>query len=222
MASETFDYSQLDEKPSSSDEEEEQQEQQEQQEEPKKSGGRRPGSGRKKGYKMALKENLTLDPEDFANITLTRTQYKTMQKIKMKQLEKEERAITREKQKAVAIANLEKHRKTLDLRKDKTKEGITLKIAAPRAKRVLKTAEQRAEELSKKIENVVVEYSPEEAAAEEEAHEQEVQRRISSFQARKPKLEDEIEEKVQKLQQINTVLQSNNPYLDMIMKARLG
>mgnify|MGYP003703853805 CR=1 FL=1 len=41
------------------------------------------------------------------------------------------------------------------------------------------------------------------------------------FQARKPKLdEDDLEEKVKKLEKINSVIESNNPWLARILESR--
>ena len=82
-----------------------------------------------------------------------------------------------------------------DLRKDKDKEGIVLKI--------------------KQKNNYPKKKAPVLEESEEEEEEEEVK---PKFQKRKPKLDD-IEEKVERLNQINKVIE--NPYYALIMKSRM-
>lgn len=130
------------------------------------------------------KEEISITPEQLTAITLTKKQ--------LKQLATKEKKERSEKQK-------ESSRKLLDLRKDKTKEGLTLKIAPPK-KRTLKP---------KPV--------PEPEEEEEEIVEEPKTR---SFQAKKPALEiDDVDQKVEKLTKLNSVL-SSNPYYAQVMASR--
>lgn len=130
------------------------------------------------------KEEVSITPDQLADIVLTKKQ--------LKQLATKEKKERTEKQKESA-------RKLLDLRKDKTKEGLTLKVAPPK-KRTPKP-------------KIV-----EESQSEEE--EPVVPSKTRGFQAKKPALEeDEMEQKVEKLNKLNNVL-SSNPYYAQVMASR--
>lgn len=95
---------------------------------------------------------------------------------------------------------IESAKRLVDLRKQKAEEERALK---------LKVAETRKYTRKPK---------PEPEPETDYESEEEVKPKKTSFQARKPKLEDEVEEKVQKLQTINSMI--NNPFYAQIMKSR--
>jgi hypothetical protein len=113
-------------------------------------------------------------------------------KKEQKEADKVEKKERTEKQKQ-AIAELNARKaKQLDLRKNKEEEGITLKMPKKRAPNKPKVVEE-----------------------EEEAE-------PVRYQRKKPKLEEEIEEKVTQLQKLNSIIETNNPFYAMIMKDRMG
>jgi hypothetical protein len=214
----------------------EQEEDQEEVEEvaPKKKGntkGRPPGTKNRAApsNSLAHKMEVVATIEDLHSLTLTRGQLKQI-RMKHKADEKKVKNEESEKLKVARAAANEKRKRVLDLRRSKEEEGIVLKIAPPRrcvrGKKQPTTEEEIEEAIKKrmpKIKDVVIEYSEEDLKEEEEAVNSEVERRVKNFQARKPKLEDEIAEKVDKLSKINNVLQqqSANPYLEMVMRNRM-
>lgn len=130
------------------------------------------------------KEQMAVTADQLANITLTKKQ--------IKQLEGKEKKERSEKQKESA-------RKLLDLRKDKTKEAIVLKVAPARVRRA-KIVEE----------------------PEEPEEETEPAPKTKSFQARKPALdieEDVVDKKVEKLSRLNSVLASN-PFYAQVLASR--
>lgn len=130
------------------------------------------------------KEEVSITPDQLADIVLTKKQ--------LKQLATKEKKERTEKQKESA-------RRLLDLRKDKTQEGIKLKVAPPKKR-------------TPKPKPIVEE--------EEEEEEQVVPSKTRGFQAKKPSLEiDEVEQKVDKLNKLNNVL-SSNPYYAQVMASR--
>ena len=130
------------------------------------------------------KEEVSITPDQLADIVLTKKQ--------LKQLATKEKKERTEKQK-------ESTRRLLDLRKDMTKESITLKVAPPKKR-------------TPRPKVVPVE--------EEEEEETVAEPKIKSFQAKKPALEvDEVEQKVEKLSKLNSVL-SSNPYYAQVMASR--
>jgi hypothetical protein len=129
------------------------------------------------------KEEVSITPDQLANIVLTKKQLKVLATK-----EKKERTV---KQQEVT-------RKLLDLRKDMTKEAITLKIA-PARKRTQKP-------------KVV----PEPESEEEETV---PEPKTKSFQAKKPLEMDEVDQKVEKLTKLNNVL-SSNPFYAQVMASR--
>ena len=131
------------------------------------------------------KEQVAVTPEQLANLTLTKKQ--------IKQLEGKEKKERSEKQK-------EQVRKMLDLRKDKSKEAVVLKVAPPRVRRA----------------NII-------EAPEEPEEEPEAQSKTRSFQAKKPALDieedDVVDKKVEKLSKLNSVLASN-PFYAQVLASR--
>ena len=161
--------------------------------------------GQKKERKKRFDAKGTLQQaevslEALQTITLTKKQVKELANLnKKEQTEKQKEAV-----KLAVIARAvarEKARITADLRKDKGTPGIIMKVA--------QKMKPRADSKPKKIE-VIAEESEEEEAPPPKA-----------FQARKPKLEDEIEEKVQKLSKLDAMIQGN-PYYAMILAQRQG
>jgi len=116
----------------------------------------------------------------------------TLNKKQLKQLEAKEKKERTEKQK-------EATRKLLDIRKQKLEEALAVKIA-PKQKRTPR---------------------PKVVPIEEEEEEEKVpEPKTRSFQAKKPALEeDEVEQKVEKLSKLNSVL-SSNPYYAQVMASR--
>jgi hypothetical protein len=147
------------------------------------------------------KSSATITLEDLQNLQLSRAQFKQIRKARTDPTEKqllhqkkasEALALARQKanEKAIEYAKNKDH---IDLRKDKSVDGIVVKITPPR-KRVAKP-------------------KPEPESEEEEEEEK------PKFHARKPKLDDPIEQKVNKLNQLNQAL-SGNPFYAQIMASR--
>jgi len=117
----------------------------------------------------------------------------TFTKKQIKQMEAKEKKERTEKQKEVT-------RRMLDIRNDKTKAALVAKIAPPRVRRA-------------KI------------AAEEEEPEEEIEApsKTRSFQAKKPALDleedDVVDKKVEKLSKLNSVLASN-PFYAQVLASR--
>lgn len=160
--------------------------------------------------KLAAKETVTLTAEDFAKITLTKKQINQLKPKKPRsdaQIEANKVLVARLKEKAaVRKAAKEAADKTLDVREDKSKPGIQVKIA-PKQYRARKKAQEP------------------EPAEEEEEDEPEVFKPSRGFQGRKPKVdvepeEDEVERKVEKLNKLNNVLASSNPFLAQVLASR--
>ena len=139
--------------------------------------------------------------EALQTITLTKKQVKELANLNKKErTDKQKEAV-----KLAVIARAvvrEKARITADLRKDKTVPGVIVKVAQKQ--------KPRADSRPKKIEVIAEESEEEEEAPPSKA-----------FQARKPKLEEEIEEKVQKLTKLDAMIQGN-PYYAMILAQRQG
>jgi hypothetical protein len=162
--------------------------------------------GQKKERKKRFDAKGTLQQaevslEALQTITLTKKQVKELANLnKKEQTEKQKEAV-----KLAVIARAaarEKARITADLRKDKGTPGIIMKVA--------QKMKPRADSKPKKIEVIAEESEEEEEAPPPKA-----------FQARKPKLEEEIEEKVQKLTKLDAMIQGN-PYYAMILAQRQG
>lgn len=146
---------------------------------------------------MSEKEELIVSPQDIAGLTLTKKQIAQL-KREQKEKDKQEKKERTEKQKQQLAELNERKRKQLDLRKSKEEEGIVLKINKTQIRK------KKSEKPLPKIKEVVVSDDEEEP---------------KSFQGKKPNLDD-IEEKVKKLDMINQVIASDNPYLAMILKNR--
>jgi len=141
-----------------------------------------------------IKSEVAVDLEKLSQIQLTKKQ--------LKQLEAKEKKERTEKQKAQVAALNEKKRIQIDARKDKEKEGVVLKIK-PKQTRQKKVKEEEIFEIDE------IEEEP---------------KKKSKFQAKKPKVEDsddELDKKVNTLNKINSVLESTNPYLAMVMASRM-
>jgi hypothetical protein len=160
-------------------------------------------------HKLDTKESVTVTQEDLARLTLTKKQMKQLRPKKERseaQIESARRLAEANKQKALLRKQQkEAEEKTLDVRLDKTKPGFQVKVA-PGKKYVRKPKAPEPE--------------PEE---EEEDDEPEVFKPSRGFQGRKPKVEpeeDEVEKKVEKLNKLNNVLASSNPFLAQVLASR--
>jgi hypothetical protein len=134
-------------------------------------------------------------------------QHITLTKMQLRQLAARDRKERTEKQKEQTRLLAEAARKKLDLRKDKEVPGVVVKVAPkakPRGRHVAKPKVEKIEEVEEE---------------EEEEEEAPPPPKTKGFQARKPKLEDEIEEKVQKLNKLDAMI-AGNPYYAMIMAQR--
>jgi hypothetical protein len=159
------------------------------------------------------KPEIVMDIEDFKEIKLTKTQVKQLQakeKARLKQqvaeqkklddLEKYKIREAKFKARAELIDKKEEARKRVDVRSDKTKEGIVMKVNN-------EVKKQRGR--------------PKQAPVTEETN-------IDTFQAKKPKLNEdedpklkEIEMKQKQLEKLDSMMNSN-PYFAMIMKHRVN
>jgi len=140
--------------------------------------------------------------EALQTLTLTKKQLAQLKALN----KKEETAKQKEAKRLAVIAReeaREKARITADLRKDKGTPGIMMKVAQPAKTRGMHARKPKPEKI------------------EEEEEEEEEAPPPKSFQARKPKLEEEIEEKVQKLTKLDAMI-NGNPYYVMIMAQRMG
>jgi len=151
-------------------------------------------------------------PIQQAEVPLEALQTLTLTKKQLTQLKalnkKEETERQKEAKKLAAIAReeaRERARITADLRKDKGTPGIMMKVAQTGKARGMHSRKAK----------------PEPEPEPEEEEEEEIAPPKKSFQARKPKLEEEIEEKVQKLSKIDAMI-NGNPYYAMIMSQRQG
>jgi hypothetical protein len=139
--------------------------------------------------------------EALQTLTLTKKQLAQLKALN----KKEETEKQKEAKRLAALAREEaraKARITADLRKDKGTPGILMKVAQPSKPRGMHARKPKAEVI-------------------EEEEEEEEAPPPKSFQARKPKLEEEIEEKVQKLSKLDAMI-NGNPYYAMIMAQRQG
>jgi hypothetical protein len=150
----------------------------------------------------AAKEEIVISQESLSNLVLTKKQIAQLKREQKErdQVEKRERT---EKQKQQLKDAQEKRRKQLDLRKSKDEEGITLKINKTQIRKVRK---EPVDKPLPKVKEVLVSDDEEEE-------------KPRKFQATKPNLDD-LELKMKKLEQINTVIETQNPYLAMILQNR--
>lgn len=156
---------------------------------------RKKSTRRKRVDAFSEKQEIVISKESLSNLILTKKQIAQL-KREQKGRDKEEQKERTEKQKAQLKEINEKRRVQLDLRKSKEDEGITLKISKTQIRK------KNVEKPQPKIKEVIIEDEEEPKA----------------FQRKKPDLE--IDEKVEKLNRINQVIESQNPYLAMIMKNR--
>lgn len=165
-------------------------------------------------HRMDLKETLSISPEDIAKLTLTKKQINQLKPKKPRseaQIEAAQRLANANKAKAAERkAKKAEEEKVLDARSDKSKPGIQVKIPTvkPRGKYAVKP-------------------KPLPEPEEEFEEEPEVFKSSRGFQGRKPKVEieeepeeDELEKKVKKLDKLNNVLASSNPFLAQVMASR--
>jgi hypothetical protein len=147
---------------------------------------------------LSEKNEVVISKEDLSNLVLTKKQIAQL-KREQKERDKVEAKERTEKQKAQLAEINERKRRQMDLRKSKEDEGIVLKIKKTQLRSKPK------EKAPPKVKEVVVSDEEDEP--------------VKKFQGRKPNLDD-LEEKVQKLNLLNQTLDSQNPYLAMIMKNR--
>jgi hypothetical protein len=162
---------------------------------------------RKKRWDAGLRpEKIVLDEGVLAEkVKLTPAQVNALHvKERKERTERQKQQLKEMKEKL--LKEKQEAKKIVDLRTDKEKPGIEIAVA-PKIRRPRK----------KKDEPVAPNARPEESESEEEAPPP----KSKGFQARKPPLEDEIEEKVAKLNKINSVLENHNPYYAMIMQNRM-
>lgn len=144
---------------------------------------------------------IIVDPSMIENLKISQRQLKMLKPKKPrteKQIESAKRMVDlRKKQYAEERAEKEKI------------EMLKIKVAEKRA--FNKKPKEKAEDLERELKEL----------EEQEAMEAKKEAKLRSFQARKPKLDEEIEEKVNQLKKIDDVINTNNPYYAMIMKNRL-
>jgi len=133
---------------------------------------------------------IKADPELLSKITLSQRQMK-MLKPKKERTPKQQ----------------EQFKKVLDIRKQKLEEDKAIKLKVAETRKYVRKPKPEVKEED------IIEFSEEEEKPKSSTQK-------SAFQARKPKLEepDPIEEKVNKLNNINNML--NNPFYAQIMKSR--
>jgi len=148
-------------------------------------------------------EKIILDAEDIASkIILSPAQIKKIQKTEAKERSEKQKIQLKEMREKVMNDKLAA-KKVVDVRKDKSKAGLEIPVSTKgrtRKPKVVPLVESESEE------------------------EPEPPKKTRGFQAKKPKLDDEddIDHTVSRLNKINAVLESGNPYLAMIMKNRMG
>ena len=154
---------------------------------------------RKKRFDAGVKtENVIVDESDgfLSKIKLTASQVKKLQAKERSEKQKQQLAELKEKNR---LAKIEAKR-NLDMRTDKSKPGVMVAVAPPAKVRGRHVAKPKP-------------LSPPESEEEEEP--------VKKFQAKKPKMEeDELDAKLQKLNKLNQVIESNNPWLARIMESR--
>jgi len=159
---------------------------------------------RKKRWDAGVKpEKVILDAEDIASkIILSPAQIRKIQKAEQKERTEKQKIQLKEMREKVLREKLEA-KKVVDMRKDKTSKGVEIPVSTKGRTRKPKVVKEESE-------------------SEEE--EPEPPKKTRGFQAKKPVLDDEddIDHTVAKLNKINSVLESGNPYLAMIMKNRMG
>lgn len=155
---------------------------------------------RKKRFDAGVKtENVIVDESDgfLSKIKLTATQVKRLQAKERSEKQKAQLAELKEKNRLAKV----EAKKNLDMRTDKSKPGVMIAVQPPAKPRGRHVAKPKP-------------LSPPESEEEEPEP-------VKKFQAKKPKMEeDELEQKVAKLNKLNQVIESNNPWLARIMETR--
>jgi len=158
---------------------------------------------RKKRFDAGVKtETVIMSPEEIlSKIKLTPSQVKKLQAKERSEKQKQQLAEARAK---ANQAKLEA-KKNLDLRADKSKPGVTIQVkpvGKPRGRNAPKAKPEPVEE-----------------SEEDEPLSPPTQKK---FQAKKPKMEDEdeLDQKMAKLNKLNQVIESNNPWLARILESR--
>jgi len=151
---------------------------------------------------LSDKQHLEVSLDDLKTIKITKKQIADIKRRHREEGRMAKKEQTEKQKKAFAEAQA-KRRHTLDLRRDKLEQGITLEIK----KSAVKVVKKPREPAVPKIKEVIIEDDEEEEEPPKK------------FQGRKPKLED-IDEKIEKLTKINQVIDQPNPYLAMIMRDR--
>ena len=160
--------------------------------------------GAEKGAQEAVRcgdqdQNVIVDESDgfLSKIKLTATQVKRLQAKERSEKQKAQLAELKEKNRLAKV----EAKKNLDMRTDKSKPGVTIAVQPPAKPRGRHVAKPKP-------------LSPPESEEEEPEP-------VKKFQAKKPKMEeDELEQKVAKLNKLNQVIESNNPWLARIMETR--
>ena len=151
---------------------------------------------RKKRWDAGIKAETVIVPQaDLGKyVGMTPTAVKRLQRKEASEAQKRSMEIAREARKQKLI----EAKKVIDKRPDPSVAGIAIPIKKPIARKKKEPVKEESEE------------SEEEAPAP-----------VKKFQARKPKLDDDdLEEKVKKLDKLNQVIESNNPWLARILESR--
>ncbi len=150
---------------------------------------------RKTRWDKGVAKQVTIDPERISELKITKRQYKKL--IPNERTLKQQEAFKVVQERCPNKPGV----KRVDLRKDQEKPGIVLNVE-PVKKRVPKPKPK-----------------PEPIPEPEEEEEEIELPKPRGFQGRKPKLDD-IDEKVQKLEKLNKVIESANPWYAQIMASR--
>jgi len=153
---------------------------------------------RKKRFDADVKtERVIVDESDafLSKIKLTPAQ---VRRLAAKERSEKQKAQLEELKEKARQAKIEAKR-NLDLRSDKSKPGVAVEVEPKKKVRGRHVAKPKPEP---------------ESESEDEAP-------PTTFQGKKPKMDD-IEEKVAKLNQLNQVLSSENPWLARILETRRG
>jgi len=163
---------------------------------------------KKKERKLRVDRNdniggVIIDKEELMNtVELTRRQ--------LKQLKPKKERTPRQQEATKRIVDLRKKKAEEDRIEKENLEKVLLKVREHNKRKPRTTKNYKAER--EKAEKELAELE-----ADEEEEEVEVKPR--RFQAKKPNLDEEVEEKVQKINKINNLLETN-PYYAQILKSR--
>jgi len=151
---------------------------------------------------LSEKQELVISKESLANLVLTKKQIAQL-KRETKEKDKVEKKERTDKQKQQLKEAQDKRRKQIDLRTSKDDEGITLKISKTQIRKVKSSVEKPIP----KIKEVLV------------SDDEEEEPKSKKIQGKKPNFDD-LEEKVRRVEKINAVIETQNPYLAMILNSR--